>query len=146
MGKKRNRYGHLCWCCGSMRPNEKFSGSGHARHLCKDCSRLGTSELQYRQELRNLERCVSWEGIIGRKRRKAFDKFLDHPDPRIRQYAEELAARDGESRAMLRFLEYGVEFEGEDDCSEPERASAGASAEDMCSRRKTGGPHDDIPF
>jgi hypothetical protein len=67
-----------------MRPNEQFSRSVHARHLCKDCSRLGASELRFRQELRNLERLVTSKGIIGRKKRKTFNRFLEHHDPRIR--------------------------------------------------------------
>jgi hypothetical protein len=131
-----------------MRPNEKFSGSGHARHLCKDCSRLGASELQYRQELRNLERCVTWEGIIGRKKRKAFNRFLEHPDPRIRRYAEELAAQDIEARELLRFLEYGGDdFVPEEDYSEFEGATVGASPEDLCSQNEIDGlDDDDIPF
>jgi len=32
--------GHYCWVCGRCRANEKFSGKGHARHICKDCARL----------------------------------------------------------------------------------------------------------
>jgi hypothetical protein len=32
-----------------MRPNERFSGRGHARHLCKECAKLGQEELAYRQ-------------------------------------------------------------------------------------------------
>jgi hypothetical protein len=131
-----------------MRPNEKFCGSGHARHLCKDCSRLGTSELQYRQDLRNLERCVTWEGIIGRKKRKAFNRFLEHPDPHIRQYADQLAAQNIEARSLLRFLECGGDdFEPEEDYSVFEDATVGASPEDLRSQNKIDGPDDDdIPF
>jgi uncharacterized protein len=36
---KKKRQGHYCWRCERYRANEKFSGKGHARHLCKDCSR-----------------------------------------------------------------------------------------------------------
>lgn len=31
--------GHYCWMCGRVRPNEKFSGSGHQRHLCRECAK-----------------------------------------------------------------------------------------------------------
>jgi hypothetical protein len=98
-----------------MRPNEKFSGTGHTHHLCKDCSRLDRSELQYRRDLGNLERLVTWEGIIGRKKQKAFKRFLEHPDPRIRRYAEELATRDVEARSRLRNLEDEDYYRQEDD-------------------------------
>lgn len=30
--------GHYCRICGRTRANEKFSGKGHKRHVCKDCS------------------------------------------------------------------------------------------------------------
>lgn len=38
MGKKKPP-GHYCRICGRRRANEKFSGRGHARHICKDCER-----------------------------------------------------------------------------------------------------------
>jgi hypothetical protein len=103
--------------------------------------------LQYRQDLRNLDRLVTWEGIIGRKKRKAFNRFMEHPDPRIRRYAEELAAQDIEARALLRFLEYGDDFEPEDDYPEFEGAAVGPSPEDSSSQNKINEPNDDdIPF
>ena len=60
--RKRKQPGHFCWVCGRQRPNEKFSGRGHARHVCRECAKLGADELAYRQALRNLERCMTWEG------------------------------------------------------------------------------------
>ena len=35
--KKR---GHYCKVCGEYKANEKFSGKGHAAHICKACSAL----------------------------------------------------------------------------------------------------------
>ena len=94
--RKRSRKppGHYCWACNCRRPNERFSGRGHARHLCRDCSKLGAHELAYRQALRNLERCMTWEGIIPRKRRTTFEQFLGHDDPRIRSLAEGMRKQD----------------------------------------------------
>ena len=102
--RKRSRKppGHYCWACNRRRPNERFSGRGHARHLCRDCSKLGAQELAYRQARRNLERCMTWEGIIPRKRRKTFEPFLGHDDPRIRSLAEEMRKQDMAERALLR--------------------------------------------
>jgi len=54
MGKKRYR-GHYCWVCRRIRPNEKFSGKGHAKHICREC------ELKMRakaREKRRLERTL----------------------------------------------------------------------------------------
>jgi hypothetical protein len=97
MGRKKGR-GHFCWCCGSMRPNEAFSGGGHARHLCKECAKLGAEELAYRQEVRNIDRLVDWDGLIRRKTRRPFQRYLTHPNPRVRAYAAEVAARDARER------------------------------------------------
>ena len=45
MSKKKNRpHGHYCKICGEYKANEKFSGKGHAAHICKACSRLSTAE------------------------------------------------------------------------------------------------------
>ena len=109
MSRKKNRNrkltGHYCWACDRRRPNEKFSGPGHARHLCRECAKLGAEELAYRQACRDLERCITWEGIIPRKRRESFDRFLDHGDPRIRAMAEEMRDEDRASRTLMRAAE-----------------------------------------
>lgn len=101
MARKRQN-GHYCWACDRWRANEKFSGQGHARHLCKDCARLGKEELAYRQAIRNLERLATWEGIIPRKRRGQFRKYLAHADERVRARAREMEAADAVARAEQR--------------------------------------------
>ena len=45
---------------------------------------------------------MTWEGIIPRKRRKTFEQFLGHDDPRIRSLAEEMLKQDMAERALLR--------------------------------------------
>jgi len=37
--KTRKRSGHYCRVCGRRRADEKFSGKGHADHICKDCAK-----------------------------------------------------------------------------------------------------------
>ena len=32
---------HYCRICGRTRANEKFSGKGHKKHVCKECSGKG---------------------------------------------------------------------------------------------------------
>ena len=46
--------GHYCRICGSLRPNEAFSGKGHQTHVCKKCARLPKEEqeeIQYKDEI-----------------------------------------------------------------------------------------------
>ena len=94
--------GHYCWACDRRRPNEKFSGRGHASHLCRDCGTLGAEELAYRQALHNLGRCTTWDGLIRRKCRKSFEQFLHHDNTRIRALAEEMQEDDRETRRLMR--------------------------------------------
>ena len=96
MGRRRKRAngnGHYCWCCGCHRPNERFSGKGHRRRLCKDCSKLGKEELEYRQHIRNIDQLLDWDGRIRRKQRQAFDQYLNHADERVRAYAQEVKVK-----------------------------------------------------
>lgn len=37
---KKKQQGHYCRVCGEYKANEKFSGNGHARHICKKCQSL----------------------------------------------------------------------------------------------------------
>jgi len=39
MGKKKQYRGHYCKVCGCIRPNERFSGKGHAAHICGTCEK-----------------------------------------------------------------------------------------------------------
>jgi hypothetical protein len=39
MARTTKHQEHYCHVCGRYRANEKFSGKGHARHICKDCAR-----------------------------------------------------------------------------------------------------------
>ena len=89
MAKKKRYRGHYCWVCGRIRPNERFSGSSHSRHICKDCHKLGSEELAYRQEIRNIERCLDC-GRVRRKHRKTFERFLSHSNPWVREYAQQI--------------------------------------------------------
>ena len=96
-----------------MRANEKFSGRGHARHLCKDCARLGKEELTYRQAVRNLEGLLTWDGCIPRKNRGQFEKYLHHKNERVRAYALELETADAQARAERRLYRDVDDYLGE---------------------------------
>lgn len=102
MGKRKKQRGHFCWCCGAIKPNEQFSGGGHARHLCRKCARLGADELAFRRAAHDIDRLVGSRGAIRRKQREIFERFLSHPSPRVRAYAAEVATRDAQVRDAFR--------------------------------------------
>lgn len=99
-----------------MLASERFGGKGHTRHLCKECQRLPTAEREFRSAENNLERCMMWEGIIPKKRRRQFETFLLHPDARIRAIAAQMKRADETTRRHQRG-EYApwevVEFTGD---------------------------------
>ncbi len=94
-----------------MRPNERFSGRGHARHVCHECAKLGPEELAYRQGVRNIDRLLGPFGGVPRKHRKAFEAFLAHPNPRLREYAGGIRATLEQRREEWReqWLEPSIE-------------------------------------
>ncbi len=55
MAKKKKR-GHYCRICGASKPNEKFSGKGHAAHICKECSALPQERKNELQHINQIDR------------------------------------------------------------------------------------------
>ena len=100
--KKKGRFGHYCWACQSHLPNEKFSGKGHGKHICRGCAKLGPEELVFRQAFFDMQRCITWEGCIRRKQRVTFERFLRHEDARVREMAETFAQTDAQYRELSR--------------------------------------------
>jgi hypothetical protein len=101
----RKKSGHFCWCCRRRRPNERFSGRNHARHLCRDCARLPAEEREYRQAELNIERLLHDGLYIPRRKRAQFDRFLAHPNARVRELAQRILAdleRDAEEWRRMR--------------------------------------------
>lgn len=47
--------GRFCKVCGMRKPNKSTSGSGHAVHICKVCSRLSPAQRVGQMTLRRLE-------------------------------------------------------------------------------------------
>lgn len=95
--------------------------------------KLGKEELAYRQHVRNIDRLLHWDGIIRRKNRAAFERYLSHSDERVRKYANEVKEhneqRRHEWREMYeaerleeeRYEQYLAGLESEDDAHDEER-------------------------
>lgn len=49
------KHGHYCKICGEYKANEKFSGKGHAAHICKKCAALPPEERSKQITLTKLE-------------------------------------------------------------------------------------------
>ena len=106
--------GHYCWCCDRHRANERFTGRGHRDHICRDCQRLPEEERQLRQAIRNINRCISYEGFIRRKHRQTFDEYLEDSRDQVRDYAEQCLQQHREEVELRRRLD-DPEFDGTDE-------------------------------
>lgn len=56
------KHGHYCKVCGEYKANEKFSGKGHATHICKACAQLPPEEQAERMTLNRLN---DWQGQLS---------------------------------------------------------------------------------
>ena len=71
------RHGHYCKVCGEYKANEKFSGKGHAAHICKTCAAL-PPEVRAEQMWRLSKEQLSWLKNRARDKR-----------PDVRELAQE---------------------------------------------------------
>lgn len=56
--KKKKSPGHYCKICGERKANERFSGKGHAVHICKECQSLPTEIQTDMRRIRDVERVL----------------------------------------------------------------------------------------
>lgn len=62
--KKKNKHGWYCKICGRFRANEKFSGKGHAQHICKDCQRQIHEEKLTKKQVLKKEKATTYKQLI----------------------------------------------------------------------------------
>jgi hypothetical protein len=85
--KKKKHRGHYCRICGDCKPNEKFSGKGHAKHICKECNALPQER---KNELRyiNLIDRAAWKYPRSRQDWELLEKMAKNKKyPEAMEYA-----------------------------------------------------------
>ena len=85
--KKRYR-GHYCKVCGRILPNEKFSGKGHAAHICKACAKKPEEKREEAFALNRISRVYRY-GDLSRNNRGMLENYSHSPNERIREVATE---------------------------------------------------------
>lgn len=110
MAKKKKFKGHYCKVCDSYIANERFSGKGHASHICKKCSQLPIEE---QNEQINLNRIFSLYRYsnLSKVNRIKLEKFLGKKSEKVREAAREMLDEfSGKSRyKMMKDEEYEYE-------------------------------------
>ena len=86
MAKRKKPHGHYCKVCGIYRANEKFSGKGHAAHICKDCAKLSPAQ---RAEEMTLNRLCNLPWYLSKEQIKWLKNRTHESRPAVREEAQE---------------------------------------------------------
>jgi hypothetical protein len=78
--------GHYCRICARQRPNEKFTGRGHRKHICKDCQRLPREELGRIECLNELVRFLDQSNISANNISR-LETLKQYPNEEVRELA-----------------------------------------------------------
>lgn len=96
------KHGHYCKICGEYKANEKFSGKGHANHICKTCASLPAEK---KAELETLNRIHNLPLHLSDEQKKWLKKRTKDDCPAVRALAQE--------EYDMRFY-FKMDMEGED--------------------------------
>ncbi|WP_280120703.1 MULTISPECIES: hypothetical protein [Muribaculaceae] len=77
MAKKKKQQGHYCRICGEYKANEKFSGKGHALHVCKDCMSRKKKGVEFDPEIP----VIDDEDVLGEIEYDMFNPDIDIMPP-----------------------------------------------------------------
>ena len=101
--KKR---GHYCKVCGEYKANEKFSGKGHAAHICKTCTALPPEK---QAEEMTLTRLVNLPWRLSKEQLSWLKKRMKDKRDAVRALATEQYEMRFPPRIELDELEDGLE-------------------------------------
>ena len=80
------KHGHYCKICGEYKANEKFSGKGHASHICKSCASLPAEK---QAELMTLNRLLNLPWRLSKEQLSWLKNRLKDRRPDVRALAQE---------------------------------------------------------
>jgi hypothetical protein len=78
--------GHFCYVCGEHKANEKFSGRGHANHICRQCRALPVAERNSMIAARKAENMAF--RYLNEQEINWLRKRLNDPRPEVREAAQ----------------------------------------------------------
>ncbi|MEA1944538.1 MAG: hypothetical protein U9N07_04285 [Euryarchaeota archaeon] len=86
MAKKKRYRGHFCKVCGKILPNEKFSGKGHAAHICKKCARKSKAQQSEEIAITRIYHVLSYHNL-SRDNRRMLENYTHSRSERVRSEA-----------------------------------------------------------
>jgi len=83
--RQNKPHGNFCKVCCAHKPNEKFSGKGHAAHICRKCAALPVAK---RNEMMDLRRIMNMAfRYLSKKEIEWLRGKMDDPRPEISKAA-----------------------------------------------------------
>lgn len=87
---KKKQQGHYCKICGERKANEKFTGRGHAVHICKVCQSLPTEVQADMRRIGDVER-VAFKYPLSRQDWELLEKYAKRfADKESGQFAQSI--------------------------------------------------------
>lgn len=80
------KQGHYCKICGEYKANEKFSGKGHAAHICKSCASMSVED---RNQEMTLTRIMNLPWYLSKEQCAWLKKHCNDKRPIISEAAQE---------------------------------------------------------
>lgn len=114
MGKKKRYRGHYCKVCACILPNEKFSGKGHAKHICKECSKLTEEEQKEEIALNKIYRLCGYMNL-SKVNRKMLEAYLESSSAKIRLAAQKVLSAFSENFEWEEMMEPEVFYQEPDE-------------------------------
>lgn len=89
---KKKRHGHYCKICDQWKANEKFSGKGHATHICKECASLPIERKNELQRINKVER-IAEKFRLTKEEWDLLEKYSkSNKYPELKEYASDVLA------------------------------------------------------
>lgn len=94
MAKKKQKgkrpSGHYCKICGDRKPNERFSGKGHSKHICKECEALPQERKNELRYITQIDR-AAWKYPHSRQDWELLEKMAKNKKyPEAMEYAQSI--------------------------------------------------------
>ena len=126
--------GHYCMVCGNWLANEKFSGKGHRRHVCKACSKKPLDE---RNDMITLNRIYGlyYYPNLSKNNKRMLKGYLNSGSEKVREAAKAVQDHFKSDRQYARAEEFDWIDDMETDIGQDENYDRWLYIED-----------EDIPF
>jgi len=89
MAKKKKYKGHYCKVCGEIKANEKFTGKGHASHICKKCFKKSGAQQSEEIAIDKIYKLTRYSNL-SKQNRKMLEAYLKDSRENVKLVSQEV--------------------------------------------------------